>query len=54
VFLEIASPEELEEDITTRQTLYKIITPDYSKWEVMKTPIYGELNYSEVRLRRMK
>lgn len=36
VFLEIASPEELEEDIITRETLHKIIPPDYSKWTVMK------------------
>lgn len=36
VFLEIASPEELEEDIITRKTLNEIAPPDYSKWEVMK------------------
>ena len=47
-FLEIASPEELEEDIITRQTFHKIIPPDYSRWEVMK------MNYSETRLVRMK
>ena len=60
VFLEIASPEELEEDIITRQTLHKIITPDYSKWEVMKTDKLIDpedpacWNYSEARLMRMK
>lgn len=36
LFLTIASPEELEQDIITKETLYKIIPPDYSKWEVMK------------------
>lgn len=36
VFLEIASPEELEQDIITRKTLNEIAPPDYSKWEVMK------------------
>lgn len=34
VFLNIASPEELEQDIITKETLHKIIPPDYSKWEV--------------------
>lgn len=36
MFLEIASPEELEEDIITRKTLNEIAPPDYSKWKVMK------------------
>ena len=36
VFLKIASLEELEQDIITKETLYKIIPPDYSKCEVMK------------------
>ena len=36
VFLNIASLEELEQDILTKQTLNKIIPPDYSKWEIMK------------------
>ena len=36
VFLEIASPEELEQDIITRKTLNEIAPPDYSKWKVMK------------------
>ena len=38
LFLTIGSPEELEQDIITKETLYKIIPPDYSKWEVMKCP----------------
>lgn len=36
VFLTVASAEELEQDIITRETLHKIFPPDYSKWEVMK------------------
>ena len=36
VFLEIASPEELEEDIITRKTLNEIAPSDYSKWKVMQ------------------
>lgn len=36
VFLTVASPEELEEDIITRKTLNEIAPPDYSKWEIMK------------------
>lgn len=36
VFLEIASPEELEQDIITRKTMNEIAPPNYSKWKVMK------------------
>ena len=36
MFLNIASPEELEQDIITKETLHKIIPADYSKWKVMK------------------
>lgn len=37
MFLDIASPEELELDIITRETLYKIIPPDYSAWQASNT-----------------
>ena len=36
MFLDIASPEELENDIITKETLHKIIPPDYSNWQHFK------------------
>lgn len=36
LFLTLASEQELEHDIVSRETLHKISPPDYSRWKVQR------------------